>query len=140
MESLLFSMAFTNLGNALQNLKKEAAGTAAISEHVETSLFYFNEAEKYLTGFMKEYGEIARQLAQYIGDPNEIRSADDFSYIEKYRQIRDAGGTPDLIYKIAKSDGVQDIMHWRILKKLFGLELEEIQALIEKVETPTTAP
>lgn len=79
-----------------------------------------------------EFRAIAVELRKYQRHPNEIRSATDFSYIDKYRQIAAAGGDADLICRIAKLDRVDDILILRILRHLFNLSLDEAKGVISQ--------
>jgi hypothetical protein len=132
----MFLVAYESLGKVLAGLAEqpEIKSSPELLDRIQNAVKFHQQMQDYFQPLVNEYISTAKKLAEISRDPNAITSADDFSLIGKYAQIRDAGADATVIYRVAKSDGVVGTMHYRILRKLFGFSWDEARIFIEKIE------
>ena len=90
--------------------------------------------------FSDNYTKICRELLQLKIDELGEDGGDYFRRIlAKYEWIYQAGGDAELIYRVAKAEGIELIFRLKILRTLFPLSLMEAQNIAKSVEETTSS-
>ena len=122
------------LSNMLDKISRhpQVLASSDLSKYVHDAIASYEGTMQYLIPWFERQQDLSKQLSLLTAEPNDTLVANDSSrWRLRYEVIREAGGTPELINRIAEIEGMDSIMRTKILRTIFDLDLASAKQIVE---------
>lgn len=130
MHDLMLSVSYESLGKILEQLSAapEVQAAPKLAEQIGQARAFHQQLAVELQGLLCEQQELREQLSALTREPGERLCGEaELGQCAIYERLRDLGAKPQEVYLTAKNDGHDDVGALRILRRVFGLSLDEAQ-------------
>lgn len=104
----------------------------------QQAIYHAAEARKLLAPLLQENQAMAREITENnilgIRSPIDSLTAETARFqkmLKTYQPVYEAGGSPELIDRMAKAAGINWIERTKLLRTLFNFELDQAKSIVE---------
>jgi len=140
MHDTMLSVSYESLGEILEQLRDapEVKTSPALAERVRNAIAFHQQISAEVLALKQERQLLDEKLSALTREPGERVCPQTSPYsFGKYEKMRDQGATPQEVFLLTQTDGLDRVGALTVLRRLFQLSLEEAQGLISQTESQT---